>query len=139
MCIRDRTIDGARDPTGDDDFGRYQIVRPIGEGGMGTVYLAEQRDPIRRLVALKVVKLGMDTSQVLARFDNERQALAMMDHPNIAQPVLSWRLALGLCARRGFHCRAPVCGSGGRVSENARSSRYCGARSHWRAGAPAAR
>jgi len=68
-----------------DDFGRYRIVRPIGEGGMGTVYLAEQRDPIRRLVALKVVKLGMDTAQVLARFNNERQALAMMDHPNIAQ------------------------------------------------------
>ncbi len=52
---------------------------------MGTVYLAEQREPIRRRVALKVVKLGMDTGQVLARFDNERQALAMMDHPNIAQ------------------------------------------------------
>src|SRR5215469_5730242 len=69
----------------DDDFGRYQIVRPIGEGGMGTVYLAEQREPIRRRVALKVVKLGMDTAQVLARFQNERQALAMMDHPNIAQ------------------------------------------------------
>ena len=70
---------------GDDDFGRYQIVRPLGEGGMGTVYLAEQREPIRRQVALKVVKLGMDTSQVLARFANERQALAMMDHPNIAR------------------------------------------------------
>src|SRR5450755_4370837 len=69
----------------EDDFGRYQIVRPIGEGGMGTVYLAEQRDPIRRCVALKVVKLGMDTGQVLARFANERQALAMMDHPNIAR------------------------------------------------------
>ena len=52
---------------------------------MGTVYLAEQLEPIRRRVALKVVKLGMDTAQVLARFNNERQALAMMDHPNIAQ------------------------------------------------------
>jgi serine/threonine protein kinase len=52
---------------------------------MGTVYLAEQREPIHRRVALKVVKLGMDTSQVLARFDNERQALAMMDHANIAR------------------------------------------------------
>ena len=69
----------------DDDFGRYQIVRSIGEGGMGAVYLAEQRDPIRRFVALKVVKVGMDTEQVLARFANERQALAMMDHPNIAR------------------------------------------------------
>jgi serine/threonine protein kinase/tetratricopeptide (TPR) repeat protein len=69
----------------DDDFGRYHILRPLGEGGMGTVYLAEQFEPIRRRVALKVVKLGMDTAQVLARFSNERQALAMMDHPNIAQ------------------------------------------------------
>jgi len=69
----------------DDDFGRYQIVRSLGEGGMGTVYLAEQREPIRRSVALKVIKLGMDTSQVLARFANERQALAIMDHPNIAR------------------------------------------------------
>jgi serine/threonine protein kinase/tetratricopeptide (TPR) repeat protein len=70
---------------GDDDFGRYQVLRPLGEGGMGTVYLAEQREPIRRRVALKVVKVGMDTAKVLARFNNERQALAMMDHPNIAQ------------------------------------------------------
>src|SRR4030095_10268503 len=61
----------------------YQILRPVGEGGMGTVYLAEQLEPIRRRVALKVVKLGMDTAQVLARFDNERQALAMIDHPQI--------------------------------------------------------
>jgi serine/threonine protein kinase/tetratricopeptide (TPR) repeat protein len=70
---------------GDDDFGRYQILRPVGEGGMGTVYLAQQLEPIHRRVALKVVKLGMDTAQVLARFNNERQALAIMDHPNIAQ------------------------------------------------------
>jgi eukaryotic-like serine/threonine-protein kinase len=80
-----QTIDGATATTGDDDFGRYQILRPLGEGGMGTVYLAEQREPIRRRVALKVVKLGMDTGQVLARFAKERQALAMMDHPNIAR------------------------------------------------------
>ena len=69
----------------DDDFVRYHILRPLGEGGMGSVYLAEQREPIRRVVALKVVKLGMDTGQVLARFANERQALALMDHPNIAR------------------------------------------------------
>jgi len=80
-----RTIDTASGTAGDDDFGRYRILRPLGEGGMGTVYLAEQLEPIRRSVALKVVKLGMDTAQVLARFNNERQALAMMDHPNIAQ------------------------------------------------------
>jgi serine/threonine protein kinase/tetratricopeptide (TPR) repeat protein len=79
------TIDTATAVAVDDDFGRYRILRPLGEGGMGTVYLAEQLEPIRRRVALKVVKLGMDTAQVLARFHNERQALAMMDHPNIAQ------------------------------------------------------
>jgi non-specific serine/threonine protein kinase/serine/threonine-protein kinase len=78
-----QTIDTA--VAGDDDFGRYHILRTLGEGGMGTVFLAEQREPIRRPVALKVVKLGMDTGQVLARFANERQALAMMDHPNIAR------------------------------------------------------
>ena len=80
-----QTIQAATAGDVDDDFVRYQILRPVGEGGMGTVYLAEQREPIRRQVALKVVKLGMDTSQVLARFANERQALAMMDHPNIAR------------------------------------------------------
>ena len=80
-----QTIHRAAPPAGDDDFGPYHIVRSIGEGGMGTVYLAEQREPIRRSVALKVVKLGMDTEQVLARFAHERQALAMMDHPNIAR------------------------------------------------------
>ncbi len=80
-----QTIQAATAGDVDDDFVRYRILRPVGEGGMGTVYLAEQREPIRRQVALKVVKLGMDTSQVLARFANERQALAMMDHPNIAR------------------------------------------------------
>src|ERR1700733_6119769 len=80
-----QTIQAATAGDVDDDFVRYRILRPVGEGGMGTVYLAEQLEPIRRLVALKVVKLGMDTGQVLARFPNERQALAMMDHPNIAR------------------------------------------------------
>jgi serine/threonine protein kinase/tetratricopeptide (TPR) repeat protein len=82
-----QTIDTTTAAAGDDDFGRYHILRPLGEGGMGTVYLAEQRDPIRRCVALKVIKLGMDTGQVLARFANERQALAIMDHPNIARII----------------------------------------------------
>jgi serine/threonine protein kinase len=56
----------------------------VGEGGCGVVYVAEQTEPVRRRVALKVIKLGMDTKQVVARFEAERQALAMMDHPNIA-------------------------------------------------------
>src|ERR1700692_4023912 len=80
-----RPIDTATSAAGDDDFGRYHILQSLGEEGMGPVYLAEQLEPIRRRVALKVVKLAMDTAQVLARFHNERQALAMMDHPNIAQ------------------------------------------------------
>jgi eukaryotic-like serine/threonine-protein kinase len=80
-----QTLDTTAAAAGDDDFGRYHIVRPIGQGGMGTVYLAEQQEPIRRWVALKVVKLGMDTGEVLARFAKERQALAMMDHPHIAR------------------------------------------------------
>ena len=82
---RTQTIDTNSAPIAEDDFGRYQIIRPLGEGGMGTVYLAEQREPIRRSVAVKVIKMGMDTTQVLARFANERQALAVMDHPNIAR------------------------------------------------------
>ena len=66
-------------------IGCYKILQKIGEGGCGAVYMAEQEKPMRRLVALKVIKLGMDTRAVIARFDAERQALAMMDHPNIAK------------------------------------------------------
>ncbi len=62
----------------------YTVRRVLGEGGMGVVYLAEQETPFRRLVALKLIKPGMDTRQVVARFETERQALALMDHPNIA-------------------------------------------------------
>jgi serine/threonine protein kinase len=65
--------------------GRYQLLQRIGEGGCGTVYLAEQAEPVRRQVALKVIRLGMDTRSVIARFEAERQSLAMMDHPNIAR------------------------------------------------------
>jgi serine/threonine protein kinase len=66
-------------------IGPYKLLQPIGEGGFGTVFLAEQTDPVQRRVALKIIKLGMDTRQVVARFEAERQALAMMDHPNIAR------------------------------------------------------
>ncbi len=65
-------------------IGPYKILQQIGEGGFGVVYMAEQEYPVQRKVALKIIKLGMDTKQVIARFEAERQALAMMDHPNIA-------------------------------------------------------
>jgi eukaryotic-like serine/threonine-protein kinase len=68
-----------------DRIGRYKLLEQIGEGGCGVVYMAEQEEPVRRRVALKVIKLGMDTKQVIARFEAERQALALMDHPNIAK------------------------------------------------------
>src|SRR5262245_473705 len=68
-----------------DRIGRYKIRENLGEGGCGVVYVAEQEEPVRRRVALKVIKLGMDTKAVVARFEAERQALAMMDHPNIAK------------------------------------------------------
>lgn len=65
--------------------GRYKLLEQIGEGGMGTVWVAEQTEPVKRRVALKLIKPGMDTRQVLSRFEAERQALALMDHPNIAR------------------------------------------------------
>src|SRR5262249_5928521 len=83
------------DPAADDDgparegpgtvIGPYRLLEPIGEGGFGVVYLAVQQQPVRRRVALKIIKPGMDSRQVVARFEAERQALALMDHPNIAQ------------------------------------------------------
>ncbi|MFQ5680325.1 MAG: protein kinase [Gemmatimonadota bacterium] len=66
-------------------IGRYKLLELIGEGGFGVVYMAEQEEPVRRRLALKIIKLGMDTRQVIARFEAERQALAMMEHPNIAK------------------------------------------------------
>jgi eukaryotic-like serine/threonine-protein kinase len=68
-----------------DRIGRYKLLEKIGEGGSWVVYMAEPEEPIRRRVAFKVIKLGMDTKQVIARFEAERQALALMDHPNIAK------------------------------------------------------
>ena len=66
-------------------IGPYKLLEQIGEGGFGVVFMAEQQQPVRRKVALKVLKPGMDTRQVVARFEAERQALALMDHPNIAK------------------------------------------------------
>src|SRR5882724_3208549 len=68
-------------------IGPYRILRVLGQGGMGLVYEAEQLEPLRRMVALKVIRFGMDSREVLARFESERQALAVMDHPNIAKAL----------------------------------------------------
>src|SRR5450432_3679747 len=94
-------VTGARVPQPDDDLGttdyrppvqpdlviagRYTLIEKIGEGGMGEVWVAKQTEPVKRKVALKLIKTGMDSRAVLARFEQERQALAMMDHPNIAR------------------------------------------------------
>jgi serine/threonine protein kinase len=77
-----------QDPTAEaagDGIDRYTLIEEIGEGGMGTVWRALQSEPVRREVALKVIKLGMDTREVVGRFEAERQALALMDHPHIAK------------------------------------------------------
>src|ERR1043166_7305201 len=76
-------------------IGRYKLLERIGEGGFGAVYVAEQREPVKRRVALKIIKLGMDTKQVVARFEAERQALALMDHPNIAKVLDAGATATG--------------------------------------------
>ena len=68
-------------------IGPYKLLQQIGEGGFGVVFMAEQVEPVRRKVALKIIKPGMDTKEVVARFEAERQALALMDHPNIAQRI----------------------------------------------------
>jgi serine/threonine protein kinase len=85
-------------------IGAYKLLQPIGEGGMGTVYMAEQTRPVKRTVALKVIKPGMDSRQVLARFEAERQALALMDHPNIAK-VLELPHHRRINSRRSRACR----------------------------------
>ena len=82
---RTMSIPGIATQKEGDRIGRYKLLQQIGEGGCGVVYMAEQEVPVRRRVALKVIKLGMDTKSVIARFEAERQALALMDHPNIAK------------------------------------------------------
>src|SRR5262245_51313921 len=79
------TIDQPMAETAGTVIGPYKLMEQIGEGGMGLVFVAEQQHPVRRKVALKVIKPGMDSRQVIARFEAERQALALMDHPNIAK------------------------------------------------------
>src|SRR3984957_18072950 len=79
-----RTI-GSSEATPGITIGAYHLLQPIGQGGMGEVWLAEQRQPVRRRVAVKLIKAGMDTREVVARFESERQALALMDHPAIAK------------------------------------------------------
>ena len=76
-------------------IGAYKLLQKLGEGGMGTVWAAEQQEPVKRRVALKVIKAGMDTAQVLRRFEAERQALAMMDHSNIAKVLEGGRTTEG--------------------------------------------
>ncbi len=79
------TVEPVRPTQPGEQIGPYKLLQPIGEGGMGTVWMAEQHEPVRRRVAIKLIKAGMDSRQVLARFEAERQALSMMDHPNIAK------------------------------------------------------
>ncbi len=77
-------------------IGRYKLVEEIGEGGFGLVFMAEQQAPVRRKVALKIVKVGMATREVVGRFEAERQALALMDHPNIAKVLDAGATETGL-------------------------------------------
>src|SRR5262245_46672317 len=89
------TIDQPRGEGPGTVIGPYKLLELIGEGGFGVVFMAEQTHPLRRKVALKVVKPGMDTHQVVARFEAERQALALMDHPNIAKVLEAGTTDLG--------------------------------------------
>ena len=81
----DKTLTAAATQSSAASVGPYRLIQLLGEGGMGEVWRAEQTEPFHRTVALKLIKAGMDTKAVLARFEQERQALALMDHPNIAK------------------------------------------------------
>src|SRR5438034_467223 len=102
-----------------DKIGRYKLLQQIGEGGCGVVYMAEQEEPLRRRVALKIIKLGMDTRSVIARFEAERQALAMMDHPNIAKVFDAGATESPLTRPPGT--RSPTGGEGRGEGESAES------------------
>jgi hypothetical protein len=92
---RPRPVSPGEEPLGS-RIGRYSLIEKLGEGGCGVVYLAEQEEPVRRRVALKIIKLGMETKGVIARFEAERQALALMDHPNIARVFDAGETSRGL-------------------------------------------
>jgi eukaryotic-like serine/threonine-protein kinase len=81
----DKTLSAGASQVSFPSIGSYRLIQLLGEGGMGEVWRAEQTDPFHRTVALKLIKAGMDTRAVVARFDSERQALALMEHPNIAK------------------------------------------------------
>src|SRR5438132_1647212 len=89
------TVDEPLRETAGAVIGPYKLIEPIGEGGMGTVWMAQQTEPIKRLVAVKLIKAGMDSAQVIARFEAERQALALMDHPHIARVLDAGTAAAG--------------------------------------------
>src|SRR5262245_5705422 len=84
-AARVATVHEPRRETPGTVIGPYKLLEQIGEGGMGVVWMAQQTEPVKRVVALKLIKAGMDSRQVIARFEAERQALALMDHPNIAR------------------------------------------------------
>jgi non-specific serine/threonine protein kinase/serine/threonine-protein kinase len=92
--------------------GPYKLLERIGEGGFGAVYMAEQREPVQRRVALKIIKAGMDTRQVIARFEAERQALAMMDHPNIARVLDAGATENVVCGTGVPPVASDICGTG---------------------------
>jgi len=107
-------------------IGNYRLVRRLGEGGMGTVFLAEQVQPIRRTVALKLIKAGMDTRQIVSRFESERQALALLDHPSSRPVAACWANAINARLSRSITWpkSMPSRGTGTRPSRcSARRSR----------------
>ena len=93
-------------------IGPYKLLQQLGEGGMGVVFMAEQTEPVRRRVALKVIKPGLDSAQVLARFEAERQALALMDHPNIARVLDAGTTGAGRSYQPGRAAAGRLCTPG---------------------------
>src|SRR5262249_23455968 len=95
LAVLGVTVDAGQPEGPGSVIGPYKLIQQIGEGGMGTVWMAQQAEPVKRLVALKLIQAGMDSKQVIARFEAERQALALMDHPNIAKVLDGGTTATG--------------------------------------------